>query len=178
MAETDGTRGRGMMIVRKHVGTFAAVALALAVAGCDDGAATDVDEASAVGSTDEAGDESDEGDEAEEAEAAEGGGSQPADLPEQWPEELPLHDGVELGRVIVDERDDGTVLVTLQYSTDESTDESAAYLESLADEGWDVEVEEGSEGTSTFVDGNLEGHGWDVSVSFQNQLYTWSAREL
>jgi hypothetical protein len=163
------------MIFRKYVGTMAAITLALAVAGCGDGAGTDVDEADAVESTDEAADESDE---AEEAEAVESGGSQPDDLPEEWPDELPVHDGVELGRVMVDEHDDGTVSVTLQYRTEESVEESAAWLESLADEGWDVEVDEGSEGTSKFVDGNLEGHGWDVSVSFQNQLYTWSAREL
>jgi hypothetical protein len=166
-----------MKIFRKCVGTFAAVALALTVAGCDDGAGTDVDEASAVESTDEA-DEADEAEETEETEAADDGGSQPDDLPEEWPDELSVHGGVELGRVIVEESDDGTAFIQLQYRTDESVEESAAWLESLADDGWDVEVEEGSEGISEFVDASLEGYGWDVSVSFENQLYTWSAREL
>ncbi len=152
--------------------TCAAAAIALVLAACADANGDVEDPGDEAAAAEEAPEEvADEGD----AAAAEGG--QPDDLPDEWPEELPVHEGVELSRVMVEEMGDGSLLLTVQYRTEEDTGESLAFFESLADHGWDVSAEEGSEGINRFVDARLEGHGWSVSASFENQLYTWSVSE-
>lgn len=74
-----------------------------------------------------------------------------------------MHDGVDLNTVLVDAGEDGSIGIFVQYNTDEDTEEVIACLDSLSDDGWDVDAEEGSEGMSSFVDARLEGHGWNVS---------------
>ena len=160
---------------RRLVGTLAAVALAFGITACDDG--TILGEEPEETSETEAADAPEAPDEEGSAATTSDAGGQPDDLPDEWPDELPVHAGVELGRVMVEESDDGLARLTVQYRTDESIEESVQYLESLADHGWEVDVEEGSEGTNRFVDANLEGHGWSVSVSFENSRYTWGVRE-
>ncbi len=89
-----------------------------------------------------------------------------------------MHDGVDLNMVLVDERDDGSVDIVVRCNTDEDTEEVLAFLDSLSDDGWDVDAEEGSEGMSSFVDAQLEGHGWNASVSFEHRLYTWNVSDM
>lgn len=173
-----GMMGKGSSMKHRIMTTCAAALLAVALTACDDG--DDPGGAAAIGEEADGSDEAapENGDEAGAEDAGEAAtGGQPADLPDEWPDELPVHDGIEVGRTIVDEFEDGTVRITLQYRTDEDTEESAAWLESLEDHGWDADVEEGSEGTNRFVTANLEGHGWSVRASFENNLYTWTVQE-
>ncbi len=163
--------------------TCAAALLALGLAACDDGeeaggevAAEESAADEAAGTEEPAGEET-EAEDGDEGEADPTAIGRPDEVPDEWPEQLPVHTDGSVGRTEVIEHDDGTVRVELQYSLSQSTDEALAYLESLADEGWDVQADEGSEGTSSFVDGNLEGHGWEVTVSFQNNRYTWGANQ-
>jgi hypothetical protein len=156
--------------------TCAAALLAIALTACDDG--DDAGAAEVTGEEPAASEEPEGADEAPPEDAGEGAdtGAQPDDLPDEWPDELPVHGGVELGRVIVEDHD-GSPYIQMQYRTDEDVEEAAAWLESLEEHGWDADVEEGSEGTNRFVDANLDGHGWSVRVSFENNLYTWTVQE-
>ena len=160
------------MRIRKLMTMTTIATVALFGAACADDAddGLDTEEAS-----DDAGAEDDEGadDEAADAEAADGGDPTATqddhpDLPDEWPDELPIHAGVDsLSNVIVEEDDDGEArLIQAQYSISQPIEEAVEYFEALSDHGWDVEVSDIEEdGMAEFVEASLEGFDWSVRIS-------------
>jgi hypothetical protein len=161
--------------------TIATVALFGAACADDADDGPDTEEASADAEA-EAEAEGDEGDD----EAADGGDPTATqddhpDLPDEWPDELPIHAGVDsLSNVIVEEDDDGTArLIQAQYSISQPIEEAVEYFAALSDHGWDVEVSDIEEdGMAEFVEASLEGFDWSVQISADRPagsvLYTYT----
>jgi hypothetical protein len=167
--------------------TIATVALLGAACADDADDAPDTEEASADAEAEADGDDEAEGDEgAADDEAADGGDPTATqddhpDLPDEWPDELPIHAGVDsLSNVIVEEDDDGTVrLIQAQYSISQPIEDAVEYFAALTDHGWDVEVSDIEEdGMAEFVEASLEGFGWSVRISADRPagsvLYTYT----
>lgn len=155
----------------------ALAALGLVLAACGD----DADDAGDTGEDDVADEpaaeaDEDDVDDAEDAGPAEG-------LPEDWPVELVVHDGVEITNAIVEEDDDGEVfLIQAQYRTDEEIEEAVAYFEGLEGDGWELVRSSGveQEGMAESAEVELEGFGWNVGISADrpagSTLYTYTLR--
>lgn len=145
--------------------------------------AADADDAGDTGE-DDAGDtgEDDVADEAAEADDDGDDDAGPAEgLPEDWPAELAVHDGVEIANPIVEDDDDGEVfLIQAQYRTDEEIEEAVAYFEGLEGDGWELVRSSGveQEGMAESAEAELEGFGWNVGISADRlagtTLYTYT----
>ncbi|MFP4233856.1 MAG: hypothetical protein ACLFUG_02890 [Nitriliruptoraceae bacterium] len=145
-------------------------------------AETDPGDETATPSTDEAQDDA----EADTPAAGDATATQTGhpDLPDAWPEDVPIHAAAEeLSNVIVDENDDGEVsLIQAQYSLAQPIEDAQAYLEALVtDQGFEGDVGEiEQDGMAEFVEANLTGFGWEVSIAADRPsgsvLYTYSLR--
>jgi len=159
-----------------------AMAILLLVFGSACAADPDTADETATPSTDEAQDDA----EADEQAAGNPTATQTGhpDLPDAWPDDVPIHAAAdELSNVIVDENDDGEVsLIQAQYSLAQPIEDAQAYLEALVtDQGFTGEVGEiEQDGLAEFVEANLTGFGWEVSISADRPsgsvLYTYSLR--
>lgn len=168
--------------MRKTITLLAALVAMLMLAGCGDEANDDPVDDDPVDDTTETDDDSDDG--TGDDDDADEGGDLAADLPDEWPEELPINDRAEsLGNVIVEDHD-GSPYLQLQYRTDEEVAEAVAFLEGLEGDGWTVTESTGvqEEGMVESARVELEGFGWDVSVSVDRpagtSLYTHTVQRL
>lgn len=163
--------------------SITAIAILLLVFGSACAADPDTADETATPSTDEVQDDDAEGDApaAGDPTATQTGH---ADLPDAWPDDVPIHAAAdELSNVIVDENDDGEVsLIQAQYSLAQPIEDAQAYLEALVtDQGFDGEVGEiEQDGLAEFIEANLTGFGWEVSIAADRPsgsvLYTYSLR--
>lgn len=167
--------------MRKTITLLAALVAMLMLAGCGDEANDDPVDDDPVDDTTETDDDSDDGTGDDDADE---GGDLAADLPDEWPEELPINDRAEsLGNVIVEDHD-GSPYLQLQYRTDEEVAEAVAFLEGLEGDGWTVTESTGvqEEGMVESARVELEGFGWDVSVSVDRpagtSLYTYTVQHI
>ena len=159
------------------------VLLGRVAADADDAGDTGEDDAGDTGE-DDAGDtgEDDVADEAAEADDDGDDDAGPAEgLPEDWPAELAVHDGVEIANPIVEDDDDGEVfLIQAQYRTDEEIEEAVAYFEGLEGDGWELVRSSGveQEGMAESAEAELEGFGGNVGISADRPagttLYTYT----
>ena len=154
------------MRMRKLIATTTVATVALVGAACtedtDDG--PDIEEAADDQAEDDAADDDEGADDGDPTATQDSH----ADLPDEWPDELPLHAGVEsLSNVIVEEDGEGAVqLIQAQYSISQPIEEAVEYLAALSDHGWDVEVSDIEEdGMAEFVEASLEGFDWSVRIS-------------
>ena len=144
---------------------LAALVAALMLAGCGDDAngddPVDEDTAEDAADTDDGagGDDDDTADDGD-------GGDVAAELPDEWPDELPVNDRATNFILRTLEDRNGSLYLQAQYTTDEEVEEAIAFLEGLADDGWTVIESSGVEedGLEEFALVELEGFGYDVRV--------------
>lgn len=85
-------------------------------------------------------------------------------LPDEWPEEfVVLEDDVEVGNAFTFDDDDGFGIEAMFGYTDDF-DATIAYVEGLADEGWDVDVVDDSDDFVERAEVTLTGFGWDGEI--------------
>ena len=85
-------------------------------------------------------------------------------LPDEWPDEWPVPaDDVEVGQVFTLEDDEALVIEAMFGYTDDF-DATIAYVESLADEGWDIDVTDDSDEFVDRANVEVEGFGWGGEI--------------
>ena len=85
------------------------------------------------------------------------------DLPDEWPEEFPVPDAVEVGQVFTVDEGEGLEIQAMFGYTDDF-DATVAYVESLADEGWDLDITDASDEFMDRADVAINGFGWDGEI--------------
>ncbi len=149
--------------MRKILTLLAALVAALMLAGCGDDAYGDdpVDEDTAEDAADTDNGDDDDGDDGNGD-----GGDVAAELPDEWPDELPVNDRATNFILRTLEDRNGSLYLQAQYTTDEEVEEAIAFLEGLEDDGWTVIESSGVEedGLEEFALVELEGFGYDVRV--------------
>lgn len=145
------------------------LASALVLAGCGGGGDDAADENASNGDGSEVTIEGEDGgdvtvredgDESVEVETDDGTMGVGTELPDEWPEEFHVpEDDVEVGRAFTSDVDDGFVIEAMFGYTDDF-DATIAYVEGLADDGWDVEVDDDSDEFTQRADVLLTGFGW------------------
>ena len=153
-----------------------AAALALAACGGDDEPAVDADTDAGDGDVEVTvegedgedvtvrGEEDEDGGMSAEVESDDGTvGLDAGNLPDEWPDEWPVPDEVEVSNVFTLEDDDALVIEGMLAHTGDF-DTTVAYVESLADEGWDVTVTDDSDEFVDRANVEIEGFGWGGEI--------------